>query len=571
MKVAWDMKKIVIAALIALPIAVTFFVGARYGKGQSAVNASSQVEPVHADVNEGQENSDASLSPGAVKISPARQQLIGMKVAAVEKKPMTYALRLYGRVVPDETKNYRVNASTDSWIRELSEVTTGSIVSKNQILAEALSPAYYNAQVTFLIALDNIDRINRQLGGQLRHQQADLANNQIRIAVQALQNLGITDAQTEELANTRKARPYLQVRAPTQGVVLSRNITLKQWFKAGEEFYTIADLGRVWVYADVYEDEAMHMRPGMNVKVRHAQMGKSFRASVGEVLPLFDPVARTLKVRVDIENPQYDLRPDMFVDVEIPISMPPSLNVPGEAILDTGTRAIVYVDVGNGSFEPRIVETGWRLGGRVEITGGLSPGEKVAVSGNFLIDSESRMEIAALGSGVRMSVDPVCGRYVDEEEAEMLERTATYENETFYFSSEQSKSEFEKDPEKYFRKGQKDVKEEDRAGSSGTTRTWADLLDPIKASQAIEEAGKESSKAPKDTLGDSESRVIDWNGPEKEGAPPRDWSGWGKFPGAEYLGLKHRYKRQETGDKDGIQEPTDQNSEDRRQEPEAKR
>ena len=104
------------------------------------------------------------MVPGAVKISPARQQLIGVKVAAVEKKPMTYTLRLYGKVVPDETKLYRVNASTDCWIRELSDVTTGSIVRKNQILAEALAPAYYNAQVTYLIALDNIDRIKQQTG-----------------------------------------------------------------------------------------------------------------------------------------------------------------------------------------------------------------------------------------------------------------------------------------------------------------------------------------------------------------------------------------------------------------------
>ena len=135
-----------------------------------------------------------------MKISPARQQLIGLKEVVVEKKPMIYTLRLYGRVVPDETKIYRVNASTDSWIRELSDVTTGSIVTKNQILAEALAPAYYNAQVTYLITLDNIDRIKQQLGGQLRHQQGDLANNQMRVGVQALQNLGITDAQSRGIS-----------------------------------------------------------------------------------------------------------------------------------------------------------------------------------------------------------------------------------------------------------------------------------------------------------------------------------------------------------------------------------
>ena len=390
------MKKVVVAAVIVFFIAgLSFWAGGRYWKGQSA-GTRPQGEPVQAVAAE--EDSAALMSPGAVKISPDRQQLIGVKVATVEKKPMTYTLRLYGKVVPDETKLYRVNASTDCWIRDLSDVTTGSIVRKNQVLAEALAPAYYNAQVTYLIALDNIDRIKQQLGGQTRHQQGDLANNQIRMAVQSLQNLGITDAQTEELANTRQARPYLQVRAPANGVVLSRRVTLNQWFKAAEEFYTIVDIGKVWVYADVYEGEAMHMRPGMTVALKQGQMGKTFSARVGKVLPLFDPSARTLKVRIDVDNPRYDLRPDMFVDVEIPITLPPTLSVPAGAVLDSGTKAIVYVDKGNGIFEPRRVKTGWNLGGQVEITGGLRPGEKIAVSGNFLIDSESRMELAASGT-----------------------------------------------------------------------------------------------------------------------------------------------------------------------------
>ena len=271
------MKKVIAAGLAVTAAIFCFLAGGWYAK-RPGVITSSQGDVIYADVDEGQEDAALRLpSPGAVKIDPARRQLIGVKIAAVQEQPMTYTLRLYGRVLPDETRIFRVNASTDCWIRELSEVTTGSIVRKNQILAEALAPAYYNAQVTYLITLDNIDRINQQLGGQLRHQQADLANNSIRVAVQALQNLGITDAQVEELANTRQARPYLQVRAPTDGVVLSREVTLNQWFKAAEEFYTIADIGKVWVYADVYEDEARHMRPGMAVTVRHAQMGEIFR------------------------------------------------------------------------------------------------------------------------------------------------------------------------------------------------------------------------------------------------------------------------------------------------------
>jgi hypothetical protein len=255
-----------------------------------------------------------------------------------------------------------------------------------------------------------MDRIRQQIGGELRPQQTEIADNQIRMSLQGLQTLGISDAQIAELAKTRKARPYLQVRSPVRGVVLSRKVSLNQWFKAGDEFYTIAGISKVWVYADVYEDEALHMRPGMTVAVRHGQMGKSFNARVGRVLPLFDPGSRTLKVRLDVDNPRYDLRPDMFVDVEIPISMPPSLSVPAGAVLDTGQKAIVYVDKGTGIFEPRRVKTGWSLGGQVEITEGLEPGEKIVVSGNFLIDSESRMELTASGAEGEIGDAPAAER-----------------------------------------------------------------------------------------------------------------------------------------------------------------
>ena len=210
-----------------------------------------------------------------------------MRVAVVEQKPTTYTLRLYGRVVPDETRVYRLNASTDSWVREISGASTGSLVEKNEILAEMLAPAFFNAQNNFVIQLGQMDRIRQQLGGELRPQQTEIADSQIRMALQSLQTLGIGDAQIAELARTRKARPYLQVRAPAGGVVLSRKVTLNQWFKAGDEFYTIADIGKVWVYADVYEDEALHMRPGMAVGGPARTDGKDLRCQNRPGAPAF--------------------------------------------------------------------------------------------------------------------------------------------------------------------------------------------------------------------------------------------------------------------------------------------
>lgn len=420
------MKKLIFSAIILSAAALSFVVGSRYGimgSGGSGTTVSGTHSsapsrlPANSGTATGQEDPEEEMAPGAVRVSPARQQLIGVKVTAVEKEPMAYTLRLYGRVVPDETRLYRLNASTDSWVREISGASTGSLVEKNEILAEMLAPAFFNAQNNFVIQLGQMDRIRQQLGGELRPQQTEIADSQIRMALQSLQTLGIGDAQIAELARTRKARPYLQVRAPAGGVVLSRKVTLNQWFKAGDEFYTIADIGKVWVYADVYEDEALHMRPGMPVGVRQGQTGSTFDAKTGQVLPLFDASARTLKVRIEVDNPRYDLRPDMFVDVEIPITLPESVHVPAEAVIDTGKRAVVYVEKGGGIFVPRWVRTGWNLGGRVEIVEGLAAGERIAVEGNFLIDSESRMALAAFGAGAEDSDDaPVHVKSADKDQ-----------------------------------------------------------------------------------------------------------------------------------------------------------
>jgi Cu(I)/Ag(I) efflux system membrane fusion protein len=562
------MNKVRIAIMISIIAAISFWIGAHFNKSRSTgpeergartvlyytdpmnpgfrsdkpgtAPCGMPLEPVYAEEDGGPEDSAGSRSPGAVKIDAYRRQLVGVKTAAVQATPMTYTLRLYGKVVPDETRVYRVNASTDSWIRQISNVTTGSFVRRGQILAEALAPAYYNAQVTYLIALDNMDRIQQQLGGQLRHQQGDLANNQVRVSVQALQNLGIGDDQVEELANKRQARPYLQIRAPTRGIVLKRNITLNQWFKAAEEFYTIADIRHVWIYADVYENEARHLRPGMEVQVRHAQLGKTFDASVSEVLPLFDPVSKTLKVRLDVENPFYELRPDMFVDVEIPISLPPSLNVPADAVIDSGTRTIVYVETGNGVFEPRRVETGWRLGRRIEIIGGLMPEERVVVSGNFLIDSESRMKTAAAVPEVRKSKDPLCGMDVDEETAETEGRTVKFAGRTFYFCSIGCMKRFTESPRQYAEKGRSSLPSDAMQGNQG----WMEMDSPANGGHHKIHAAPGPAKEENNNHGKrpTTAGVIDWSGPGSGNDAPKDWSGWGKFPGAEYLGLKHRAK-----------------------------
>lgn len=514
------------------------------------------LEPVYADSPLGEDGFAGTLEAlpaGAVKLSSARRQLAGVKVRPVQMEPMKHTLRLYGKLVADETRTFRINASTDSWVRKLPDITTGDIVKKNQILAEVLAPAFYNAQVTYLVALDNVDRIMQQLGGQLRHQQADLADNTIRVAVQTLQNLGITDAQIEELANERQAQPFLQVRSPANGVVLDRELTLYQWFKAGEQFYTIADIGHLWVYADVYEDEVLQLRPGMEVRVKHLQTRESFEARVSKVLPLFDGIAKTLKVRIDIDNADYELRPDMFVDIEIPITQPPSLHLPADAIIDSGERKIVFVDKGGGVIEPRRITTGWRLGRQVEVTAGLMAGENVVVEGNFLIDSESRMKTAlsesekSVAGRATPAIDPVCGMLVDKARAEISGRSSVHEGNTVYFCSDTCKHSFAEDPGKYGNGG-KVAKVHHQHGADhgkmgGKRESWLAMLKVFSGSEEMEETTHYPGIDRKDSpINLVDPGVIDWSGVDKYGnkIPPREWrKGWGAFPGAKYLGKKH--------------------------------
>lgn len=335
------------------------------------------------------------MSPGTVVISRERQQLIGLQVSPVEKTSGTYRLRLFGRVAPDETRLYRLNAGVDGFIREVSAVTTGSQVKKDQWLATFSAPESRSPMQAFLVTLNVLDR--QKQSGTETPAQADVANQSTQLAIDRLLNLGMSSVQIEEIRRTREVAVNLKILAPTDGFVLARNVSAGQKFEKGMEWYRIADLKRVWIVADVFENEARYLRPGARAQVSLPSQKKTFPAKVSEVLPQFDAATRTLKVRLEAENPGYALRPEMFADVELPITLSPTIAVPTGAVVDSGLKKTVFVDRGEGFFEPRQVETGWRFGDRVEIVKGLSPGERIVTSGTFLLDSESKMKLAAGG------------------------------------------------------------------------------------------------------------------------------------------------------------------------------
>ena len=302
----------------------------------------------------------------------------------------------------------------------------------------------------YLYGLRSLDRFEKS--GKETKEQLDLTDANIENYRNSLRNLGMTEHQLDEIMRTRKGGDQVEIRAPAAGFVLTRNLTLGERFQRGTELYRIADLSKVWILVDTFEREAYSFKTGTSVRVTAPNLGKTFSARVARVPPRFNPATRTLQVRLEADNPRLYLRPDMFVDVELPIKLAPAVTIPTDAILDTGLKKTVFIDRGNGNFEPREVETGWRLGNRVEIIRGLSPGEKIVVSGTFLIDSESRMELAAAGITGSLSKDPVSGVEVSIRAAEKAGRRRSFQGRTYYFASEETQTRFEQDPGRYVEK-----------------------------------------------------------------------------------------------------------------------
>lgn len=341
-----------------------------------------------------------STAPAAVAASADRQRVLGIVVSEVQRSAGTRSLRFVGRVTPDEKRVYRINGGIEGSIRDLSPATTGSRVKKDQVLGSFWAPNALSIIQLFIINVAGKEyAVQRQTEGKVEGDgSASLGYANIQQRIMQLENIGMSAKQREELARTRKVPDTIQIVSPTDGFVLARNVTPQMKFNRGEELYRIADLRRVWVVADVFLNEARHVSSGMKAVVTVPEQGIALPATVAEILPQFDPTSRTLKVRLELDNPDFVLRPDMFVDVRLDVALPAAIVVPADAVIDSGLSKTVFVQTGEGIFEPRKVETGWRNGDRVEVASGLSPGERIAISGTFFLDSESRMRAPATGA-----------------------------------------------------------------------------------------------------------------------------------------------------------------------------
>jgi len=400
------------------------------------------LEPVFADGGGG-----GADRRGFINVRADRQQLIGVTTGTAVHATVPHELRLLGTVAVDETRLYDVSSITEGWIREITDATTGTFVRKSEVLARYYSRDAYNPQQSFIYALNNMERNVRT--GQRAPDQGTPFEKNILNTTQALLNVGMTQEQIDRIKETRQEELLVEIRSPADGFILERNVFLGGAFKPTATLYTVADLSVVWVLADAFETDERFLQPGTKATISHPALDRSLDAVVSHVLPEFSAATRTLKVRLEVRNPGFKLRPGMFVDVVVPVELGPALTVPRSAVLDSGNRSMVFVGRGEGNFEARKVETGWSYAGRVEILGGLKEGDEVVTSGNFLLDSESRMRAAGDDPLTEVSIDPVCKMEVEHGRAKAKGLTSEYGGETIYFCNPSCKEKFDADPDAY--------------------------------------------------------------------------------------------------------------------------
>jgi membrane fusion protein, copper/silver efflux system len=374
--IAWTIA----AASLFLPLAAAH----AQHEGHSAPTASQQ-QPAAAQT--------AGEEARVVEIPLDKQQLIGVKTVAVSFRQIGKVIRTVGRVDYDERKIATVNMKYEGWIEKLYADYTGMQVRKGQPLAEIYSPELLATQQEFL----NTIRWAKSSGEAKEGVVVGMLNRDaeaiIDAARQRLRLWDISDEQIKAIEETGKTVRTVTLVSPADGTVVQKNAVQGMRVMPGDKLFDIADLSSVWIISDIYENELPLINAGETARISLSSLpGKELSAKIEFVYPTLSGEARTVKVRLTVPNPGGRLKPQMFTNVEIKVGMGKRLSVPDDAVLDTGPRQIVYVDKGEGNFEPREVKLGLHAEGYREVLSGLKIGEKVARSATFLIDSEAQLK-----------------------------------------------------------------------------------------------------------------------------------------------------------------------------------
>ena len=340
-------------------------------------------------MKEGQMKGSEKSSEFVVPVE--RQQQIGVRYAKVERKPLRHTIRALGLIVPDKTRNWQFVSRVDGYVQKLDVTAPGELVEKDAPLLSIYSPDLLTSEREFVELLRMRDQAKTKDARETPRRLIESAKRRLHL-------WNVTEQQIADLEKTRKASDTLTLLSPFRGVVQSVPVEQGKNVKTGDLLVEVADLSVVWLWAEFYENELSMLQVGQKLAVTaKSYPGQNFDGTISLIDPFLDATKRTAKVRIDIPNPDFKLRPGMYVNAELEMDMGAALTVPVSAVMPTGTRSVVFVDKGEGKLEPRIVQLGTKYGDAYEVKSGLRENERVVASANFLIDAESKVQGALRG------------------------------------------------------------------------------------------------------------------------------------------------------------------------------
>ncbi|MES0372189.1 MAG: efflux RND transporter periplasmic adaptor subunit, partial [Mariprofundaceae bacterium] len=343
--------------------------------------------PVYAD-----SETSSGMTAGTVSIDPVTTQNIGVRTATVKRTTLSRVIRSVGRVTFDEQRVARFHSKIDGWIEELFIEKTGDRVKKDTMLLSIYSPQLVASEEEYILALTNADTLKESPFKDIRNS----AESLVRSSRERLELLDVPAHQLREIERTRKVIKRLHIHSPFDGTVMKIGAREGQRVTPETELYMIADLTRLWVIVDLYEDDMPWVKEGDMAEMRVSGIpGETFKGKVSYIYPYLEAKTRTVKVRLEVDNSDLRLKPEMFANVTLMSNRQlNAITVPSEAIVRTGAREQLFIERAAGKFEPRDVVIGVSADGETQILEGLRVGEKVVTSSQFLIDSESKLKEA---------------------------------------------------------------------------------------------------------------------------------------------------------------------------------
>ena len=405
---------IIIAALVAASVAVGYWLGGRKAEQPAAPQATAKAErkllyyrnpmglpdtsPVpkkdsmgmdYIPVYEGDETTGSQMA-----LSPEKIQKLGVRTEAAALRDLAQTVKAVGTVQVDERRVHTVAPKFEGWIEQLHVNTTGQPVTRGQALMTVYSPELVSAQQEYAIAWQGMQSL-KGAGEEAQSGMRQVAES----ALLRLRNWDIAEADIQRLQQEGKPSRALTLRSPVTGVVLEKPALQGMRFMPGETLFKITDLSTVWLTAEVFEQDLGLVHVGQNAQVTiNAYPGKTFNGKVAFVSPTVNPQTRTAQIRIELPNPIGLLKPAMYASIELEAAgKTQALAIPASAVLNSGSRQTVLVELAEGRFEPRPVKLGKQSGDYVQVVEGLAEGEKVVVSANFLIDAESNLKAALSG------------------------------------------------------------------------------------------------------------------------------------------------------------------------------